>query len=230
MSKFAMDCRNKMHEVMHNLEATLGPDTLLLSLRVGLHSGPTTAGVLRGAKSRFQLFGDTVNTSARMESNGVPNKIHASQATADLLVAAGKGLWLIKRDDLIEAKGKGKMQTWWIHPTSTGSESVAPFCDMGSLSATRHSLQSNSVSEEEEDINDENRLRGDEDKMMDVQALKTSDRMLAMQEPDSISVLSGTKSADAVVPEDFPGTTTSTGNVPPIGDDGMVIQTIVEIK
>ena len=29
-----------------------------LSLRVGLNSGPTTAGVLRGEKARFQLFGD----------------------------------------------------------------------------------------------------------------------------------------------------------------------------
>ena len=44
-----------------------------------------------------------------MESNGQPGRIHASQDTADLLKTAGKGPWLTKREDLIEAKGKGKL-------------------------------------------------------------------------------------------------------------------------
>jgi class 3 adenylate cyclase len=59
MARFAADCREKMNVLTRELEVTLGPDTGDLKLRLGLHSGPVTAGVLRGQKARFQLFGDT---------------------------------------------------------------------------------------------------------------------------------------------------------------------------
>jgi class 3 adenylate cyclase len=59
MARFARDCLNSINDLTKRLEISLGPDTGDLSMRIGLHSGPVTAGVLRGDKSRFQLFGDT---------------------------------------------------------------------------------------------------------------------------------------------------------------------------
>lgn len=76
-----------------------------------------TAGVFRGEKSRFQLFGDTVNTVSRMESTGKRTRIQVSQETADLLIAAGKPHWLKPRDEVVVAKGKGEMKTYWLDPT-----------------------------------------------------------------------------------------------------------------
>lgn len=48
MVRFAFDCLNKVNEITKELEASLGPDTAALNMRFGLHSGPVTAGVLRG--------------------------------------------------------------------------------------------------------------------------------------------------------------------------------------
>jgi adenylate cyclase len=62
LCRFAGDIREIMGSVTNDLEPELGPGTAELKVRIGLHSGPVTAGVLRMDKSRFQIFGDTVNT------------------------------------------------------------------------------------------------------------------------------------------------------------------------
>lgn len=67
-----------MSVLTRELEVRLGPDTTMLGFRVGLNSGPVTAGVLRGERSRFQLFGDTVNTVSVWYSTWWCPRIHGS--------------------------------------------------------------------------------------------------------------------------------------------------------
>lgn len=86
-----------------------------------MNSGPVTAGVLRGERARLQLFGDTVNTTARIETTGLRDRIHVSAMTANLLKAAGHEDWLVPREEIVSAKGKGKMNTFWLKHNSTDS-------------------------------------------------------------------------------------------------------------
>jgi class 3 adenylate cyclase len=117
MVKFAFECLLKMGELTKNLESTLGPGTADLAIRVGLHSGPVIGGVLRGERARFQLFGDTMNTASRMESNSKVDHIHVSKETAELLIKAGKSDWVEQRAEMVSVKGKGEMQTYWVKPS-----------------------------------------------------------------------------------------------------------------
>jgi len=113
LCQFAEECRTKMFDVIKNLGRHLnGAD--MLSMRFGIHSGPVTAGVLRGQKTRFELFGDTMNSASRMESLCLPGQIQISQETANLLIAAGRVKWIKPRKDLVHAKGKGLLQTYWL--------------------------------------------------------------------------------------------------------------------
>lgn len=55
-----------------------------------------------------------VNTTSRIESTGEGGRIHVSQEFARELIQRGKSDWVIKREDKVEAKGKGKLTTFWL--------------------------------------------------------------------------------------------------------------------
>jgi class 3 adenylate cyclase len=105
-----------------DLVSTLAERHPEISVRVGLHCGPVTAGVIGTVRLQYDIWGDTVNVASRMESLSEPGRIHVSEAIANALTPClHDSLTLLKRGE-ISIKGKGPMTTYWLE----GASSTAP--------------------------------------------------------------------------------------------------------
>nr|WP_315142265.1 adenylate/guanylate cyclase domain-containing protein [uncultured Flavobacterium sp.] len=79
-------------------------------IRIGINTGPVVAGVVGTKKFAYDIWGDTVNTASRMESNSEPGKINISQNTFDLV----KEHFQFEYRGAIEVKNRGKMNMYFV--------------------------------------------------------------------------------------------------------------------
>ena len=92
----------------------------VIALRIGIASGPLLGGVIGTTKPAWDIWGDTVNTAARMESHGEPGRIHVSAASAALLSAD----FVLEPRGEISVKGKGLLSTFWLVGLKDADETV----------------------------------------------------------------------------------------------------------
>jgi len=79
-------------------------------LRVGIHSGPVVAGIVGIKKFAYDVWGDTVNTAARMEQHAETGKVNISQATYELV----KDKFQCTHRGKLEVKHKGEMDMYYV--------------------------------------------------------------------------------------------------------------------
>jgi adenylate cyclase len=94
------------------------PDGGQIAIRIGMHAGPVTAGVIGEAKFIFDVWGDTVNTASRMESHGAAGRIQVT----DTVRAALADDYDFAGPHMIDVKGKGPTRVWFLHLPSTGKQ------------------------------------------------------------------------------------------------------------
>jgi class 3 adenylate cyclase len=116
MADLALDMRG----VVGDLEQLTG---LTVECRFGLATGPAVAGVIGHQRFSYDLWGNTVNMAARMESHGVPGQIQVTAAVR----AALTDRYVFEPRGTVDVKGVGPMETWLlIGPAPTSGEVRPP--------------------------------------------------------------------------------------------------------
>ena len=107
LAAMALDMQDRVRELNREFDG--------LSLRIGLHTGHLIAGVIGIRKFIYDIWGDTVNTASRLESHGVPGRVHVS----DTVYARLQARFEFEPRGMVELKGRAPMNTFFLLPRAS---------------------------------------------------------------------------------------------------------------
>jgi class 3 adenylate cyclase len=111
-AKKTVSAAKEILQFMNSRRTAIGLQEGLKDIRIGIHSGSLVAGIVGVKKFAYDIWGDAVNTAARMEQSGETGKINVSGATYELI----KNDFLCQYRGKIKAKNKGEIDMYFITP------------------------------------------------------------------------------------------------------------------
>lgn len=101
----------EMQEFVKNYNQTLAARGIsALAIRIGIHTGPVVAGIVGSTKFAYDIWGDTVNLAARMESGGAAGQVNISRTTYELV----KNKFAVEERGKILVKNKGAIEMYFV--------------------------------------------------------------------------------------------------------------------
>ncbi|WP_445382037.1 adenylate/guanylate cyclase domain-containing protein [Robiginitalea sp. IMCC43444] len=110
----ALEMLDFVEEAKHQEDA----EHIRFDIRIGINSGPVVAGIVGTKKFAYDIWGDTVNIAARMESASVPGKVNVAEHTYQLI----KDRYQCQYRGEIEAKNRGKLKMYFVSGKKEPSE------------------------------------------------------------------------------------------------------------
>mmetsp|Transcript_145655 Transcript_145655/g.378819 ORF Transcript_145655/g.378819 Transcript_145655/m.378819 type:complete len:1133 (+) Transcript_145655:44-3442(+) len=115
------DLLERLVQVAHDVQRLQHSEARGVGFKMGIHTGPVVAGVVGKKLPRLRLFGDTMNTAARMMQKGMPGEVQLGEATLQCLPPTVE----VRQRGLVDMKGKGLLMTYLLrHPFETFHEQV----------------------------------------------------------------------------------------------------------
>lgn len=108
------DAVNAALDMLQGLDARMQQNAAkgkpVFEMRIGIHTGPVVAGVVGSHKFAYDIWGDTVNTAARLEQGGAAGKINISETTYQRI----RHLFECTFRGKLAAKNKGEIEMYFV--------------------------------------------------------------------------------------------------------------------